>query len=209
MTQSIRASLILILLLLLPAGYAHPLGLRVEYAINFFPPSPCAETFVGGNSLEGAVMNGGINLFLGLPGRTSDPVASTGVEGLVCGSSLPAVQILDLSVTETTPLYLQFGGSLVEIAHGPPNLPFYAFDEGTVEGSDAVAGDPGSPPSILLGWLEVPPGPPILPLFAFASPGTQIGTLTVHVTPVPEPGTLLLLGAGLAGAAVLRRRFGA
>jgi len=40
-----------------------------------------------------------------------------------------------------------------------------------------------------------------MPLFAFASPGLQIGTLAVTLQVVPEPGVLLVLASGLAGLA--------
>jgi hypothetical protein len=84
----------------------------------------------------------------------------------------------------------------------------YAFPTGTT----LVDSDPGNAPLVLLGKVCASvfcpsPGPPELPLFAFASPGTQIGALTLVITPVPEPAiwTLLLLAGGACWGCGLRR----
>jgi len=53
--------------------------------------------------------------------------------------------------------------------------------------------------------LSPTPGPPELPLFAFSSPGTEVGSINFDIAPVPEPSTLFLLGSGLGGLAMLRR----
>lgn len=70
--------------------------------------------------------------------------------------------------------------------------------------------DSSALPSSLLasfgGSIRVPdPGPPELPLFAFASPGTRVGTLTMAASQIPEPATLLLGLSGLAGLWATRR----
>lgn len=215
MARSIRA--LVFVLVLLRMGYAEASILTANYALNFVPPNPCDATSVGGNPLGGATLGGVIDLFVGVPARTS-AAASTRFGGLACGASLslPAIQIPNLIVADMTPVYLQFAGTLVSGNPGPPTVPLFAFDDGTA----AVAALPTSAPSILLGWLALSPGsrtlsfvgghpgPPNLPLFAFASPGVAIGTLAVRIAVVPEPATLALLAAGLA-VLVLRRRFAA
>mgnify|MGYP006314956741 FL=1 len=94
----------------------------------------------------------------------------------------------------------------------PTCRPAYAFPIGTAEGDGIVESDAGAAPflepcEVVAGSIECP-GSLELPLFAFASPGQQVGTLALLLSPVPEPATAALLLAGLGPLAALGRRRG-
>ena len=78
-------------------------------------------------------------------------------------------------------LFIRFDGGLIP----PPDdtYPAYAFGLGTT-GVDAA---PADAPYLFVGIVSLAdpvPTPVLLPIFGFASPGVQIGTLSVTITPV-------------------------
>jgi hypothetical protein len=207
-------ALLLALLWFTPsAGHAGLIEYAARYTLNYYyPPNPCAATSVGGYILDGSTLGGVLSLFYrdtSIGGQTI-PLTSVDVDGLACGSRLDGVLNFSLDSNDL-PLSLltSFGGGILIPDPGPPDLPLFAFAEGT---EDPAIPNPG-PPDIELasldadcGFLCPEPGPPELPLFAFASPGTRVGTLSIEVFRVPEPETLLLMAAGLAGMWLGRRR---
>jgi hypothetical protein len=207
------AGALLLALLWLPpgAGHAGLIEYAARYTLNYYPPNPCAETSVGDYSLDGSTLGGVLSLFY-RDTRIDGPIplASVDVDGLACGSRLDGVLNFSLDSNDL-PLSLltSFGGGILIPDPGPPDLPLFAFAEGT---ENPAVPNPG-PPDIELaemdtdgGILTPDPGPPDLPLFAFARLGTRVGTLSIEVFRVPEPETLLLMAAGLAGMWLGRRR---
>jgi hypothetical protein len=212
LAQLWAGALLLALLWFTPgAGHAGLIEYAARYTLNYYPPNPCAATSVGGHTLDGSTLGGVLSLFY-RDTRIDGPIplASVDVDGLACGSRLDGVLNFSLDSNDL-PLSLltSFGGGILIPNPGPPELPLFAFAEGT---ENPAIPSPG-PPDIELasldadcGFLCPNPGPPDLPLFAFASPGTWVGTLSIEVFRVPEPETLLLMAAGLAGMWLGRRR---
>lgn len=172
------------LLVLLPATSAQSLTFDVSYTINYKPPNPnCSETYLGDYTLEGTELGGTLRVYYLDPLRDSiDPIeiASLTHPPSPCnGSSTGTLRFaLDVRDPSTTQIYVSFGGDITWQSPGPPQRPVYAFPERT----DAVSVEPTVAALIPLGG-ERPPNPN-LPLFAFASPGTNVGTLSVTVQPV-------------------------
>ena len=181
-------------------GRAGAVPIILPLTLNYVPPSPCT-----GNLLDGL-----LGLFEMGPGGAS-PVIQTTYPPSPCNAS-SATRIVFAGAIGTA-LYLGFSGAIQHADPGMADTPVFAFAQGTVEGSRAVASAPASTPLILLGTVIAggiqysDPGPPTLPLFAFASPGVEVGSLSVGVaSTIPEPGTLMLFAFGLFGIVLLRRR---
>jgi len=169
--------------------------------------NPAAGTPYERGTLSGAFMlyYGSGNMYFPLAEPRPDPIL------LKSGESFFDVFRFDMgTITDGTSIYMSFNGGVFQPYTSDQIDYAYAFDVGT----NSVESDPGVAPLIFLGnagpdFLAEPrPDPFTLPIFAFASPGVQVGTLTVtDIAAVPEPGTLLLLVSGLAGLAVFRKRF--
>jgi hypothetical protein len=185
---------------------AHALSLRLDWKLDFaFPPNPC----IAGSALATSAF--------GLYGKDDSHrdvyslwIPNPGPPDIACGASALSGSGL-FEAADGTAIFGAWAGA-VHQNPGPPDMPAYAFPPGTAEGDRIVEFDPGAAPFVALcnvvaGSIECPnPGPPDLPLFAFASPGHQVGTLTLLLTPVPEPASAALLIAGLGALAALGRR---
>ncbi len=200
--QRLAAGLALLLAAPLPAQAA---WLRLDWSLDFsYPPNPC----VAGSSL----VSHGLGLFAATEGDGERlPLGpEPGLPVLSCGASGGGVAVFDSD--DGTSIFAAYGGAVRFPTSGPPEQPVYAFPFGTADGDLLVESNPGAAPVVPLGAvcgdLFCPgPGSPALPLFAFASPGAQIGTLRVVITAMPEPATwTLLMLAGGAWWAGGRRR---
>lgn len=188
--------------------------IRADYAVNFYPPNPCIETSLG--DLSRSTLGGALT-FSYQQGRSGDPVAIPdsglpAINNVACGSQSTGSFVfnLDLGVDATT-LFLAFDGLLTT---PESELPTYAF----LPESD-VRTVPEAAPLLNLGEISVNcsslgppeiscpnPGPPELLLYAFASPGHAMGSITVNFTQVPLPPALLLSGSSLVGLVLMRRK---
>ncbi len=183
---------------------AQAIPIRLSYLSNYAPPNPCVDDVLTG--------------FIGIFELTPDGYSSLIGDGIrvspsPCDGSSIGAFIFD--ITEDADIFLSYNGSIQYPEPGPPDVPVYAFDEGTAEGDGIVSTEPGSAPFINIGMVigdgsiqYTNPSPPNLPLFAFSSPGVEIGSLGVEMETVPEPATIAFLGIGLLGlvGVALRRR---
>lgn len=180
-----------------PTG-ARAVAINFSYTMNFYPPNPCA----------GSTLSGSIGLF-DITGDGSPIVSSPGPPEASCGESFSDSFVL--FAAPGTDIYFSFEGAIHIPDPGPPEAPVFAFAAGTREGDSTVADIPFSAPLISLGSVDIDgilcpsPGPPELPLFAFSSLGTQVGSISVAMSPVPEPSTMILLGSGICGLVLMRR----
>lgn len=200
MKKTVLALLLSVLAIVGAPSSAHAIGISFSYNLNYYPPNPCVDS-----SLSSSI---GI---YDLTGDGSIFIPSHGQPDTSCGSSSSGAFSFDVSPGAL--LYLSFEGAIQVPDPGPPDAPVFAFPNGTNEADEAVSIMPSSAPLIFIGEVNLDGilipnlGPQEFPLFAFSSPGTQVGSLTVATAPVPEPGTLLLIGSGLAGLIAARKRF--
>ena len=186
---------------------AHALALRLDWKLDFaYPPNPCLD-----GSLLSTASLGLYGVDSGHPDGYALWVPGSALPDIGCGAgALAGSAVFDAA--DGTAVFGSWAGALRAPDPGPAESPAYAFPIGTAEGDLAVETDPGAAPfvslcNVLAGSIEcLNPGPPDLPLFAFSSPGRQVGTLTLLLTPVPEPASAALLLAGLAALAALGRR---
>jgi hypothetical protein len=98
-----------------------------------------------------------------------------------------------MSVDQTAPVP---GHATKQLTFGPGGRPALALQEGTEYFALPLGPNPFSYTMIVYTLRPFP--------FTLATNGTT--TLTADVGVVPEPGTMVLLGTGLVGAAMARRR---
>jgi hypothetical protein len=191
--QRVAAVLALLFAVALPA---QAVPLRLDWTLAFsYPPNPCIDgTFLVSNSL---------GLFANArdAGYVVSRVADPGPPDLSCGASGGGSAWFDAEVG--TAIFGAYSGEVRIPSSDASDQPAYAFPPGTANGDRLVAGEPDAVPFVRLGAVcgnvFCPSfGPPELPLFAFASPGKQIGTLALTITAMPEPAPwmLLLLAGG-------------
>jgi hypothetical protein len=196
--EGLAAVLALLLAAPLPA---QAVPLRLDWTLSFsYPPNPCID----GRSL----VSHSLGLFVaarndgGYAALTSDPSP----EDLGCGASDSGTTGFDAD--DGTAIFGAYSAAMTIPGSDLSGQPVYAFLPGTA----AVGSDPGAAPFVALGTVCgnafcSSSWPSELPLFAFASPGTPVGMLSLDITAAPEPATwsLLLLAGGAAWAAGRRR----
>lgn len=199
MKRLVLSLLLAVLVIISAPSFASAIGISLSYTLNFYPPNPCVDS-----SLTGSL---GI---YDLTGDGTSLASTSGPQDASCNGSSSGAFIF--SANPGALLYLSFEGAVLMPESGPPYAPVFAFLEEISEGDDAVAMIPSSAPLLFIGEVSydgilIPsPGPPEFPLFSFLSPGVEVGSLSVAMAPVPEPGMLLLVGSGLAGPIVARKR---
>ena len=211
------SALFILAALILPAK-AGTITLSVDYTINYYPPNPCEETYLGDYTLADTEMSGSLTIYY-LDYRVDRldpiPLATVAWPPNPCAGSVSDTLRFEADLLDTSNIYVSLTGDITF----PPNpirpaYPVYAFPEGT----RAVAEDPGSKAPISLGtvdYLSENPEPAGLPLFAFASPGVQVGGLVVDVNPLlvigvtidikpgSDPNSINLGSAGVVPVAIL------
>lgn len=197
-----RVAALLALLVVAPLP-AQGVPLRLDWTLDFsYPPNPC----IAGSSL----VSGSLGLFAAPAGADGDTplTPGLGLPDLPCGASGGGSAWFDAD--DGVAIFGAYSGAVRLLNPDAADQPVYAFPNGTT----LIDSDPGDAPLVLLG--EVcgsvfcpDPGQSELPFFAFASPGTQIGTLTLAIAAVPEPAPwtlLLLVGGGWWGCGLWRSR---
>ena len=191
------------LLLVVPAVPAHATLVSVDFSIAFSPPA--------GSNFATGELGGVLQLFVQTPGGA----------GLILpfGPALFPPDPITPGTTFHPPdpihppdpvapgqiLLFSFAG---QVSYPPDPVepdPVFAFPPDPV----IPDGPPSVPPLITLGAFSADLASLSVsgPLFAFASPGTQVGTYSVTVQVVPSASTFWLVGIGLIALAIgsLRR----
>jgi|GEM_PF-6027616 len=177
-------------------------AITLPFVVNYVPPSPCT----------GNVLVGTFGLFEPIRTDFSAVTISSRYPPSPCLGSSVGSLVFDAAAG--TEIYLSFDALVEEDFNlATPDPSVFAFPMGTTEGDPLVGAAPVSAPLILIGtalaaggFLYPSQGPPTLPLFAFSSPGTAIGSIQLQNAAVAEPVTLFLLAGALAGLAAFESR---